>query len=122
MTGTRSFDRAAVALGIASIASVVFAFEGLDDFRFMTVSGASIAVALGLGALAVAAGATGSRLLSVLAGLGFGAAALLQLIATATGADWLGGNLSTMSFWIGLAAGLLISGVAPRQPITDTTA
>lgn len=114
MTRVHGLDRAALVLGLASIASLVFVIEGLDEFRFMTISGPAIAVALVLGALAVAAGLTGFRVLALLAGLGFAAAALLQLIATANRSDWLGANLSAMSFWLGLAIGLLLIGAAPK--------
>lgn len=114
MTGTHPLDRAALALGLASIASLVFAYEGLEEFRFLAIGGPSIAVALVLGALAAAAGLTGRRLPALLAGLGFAAAAALQLVATLTGQDWLGANLSTMSLWLGLAVGLLLTATAPR--------
>ncbi|WP_100444027.1 Rv1678 family membrane protein [Glycomyces xiaoerkulensis] len=118
MSGAHRFDRAAITLGLASIAAVVFALD-LGEFRFMTVGGASIAVALGLGGLAVVAGAASWRPLTVLIGIGFAAAAALQLIAAAVGGDWMGGNLSTMSFWIGLAAGLVLAGAAPRNQTSD---
>jgi hypothetical protein len=114
MTRVHGLDRAALVLGLASIASLVFVIEGLDEFRFMTISGPAIAVALVLGALAVAAGLTGRRVLALLAGLGFAAAALLELIATANRSDWVGADLSAMSFWLGLAVGLLLIGTAPK--------
>ena len=114
MTHTRRLDRAAITLGLASIASLVFIWEGLDEFRFMTLSGPSIAIAAALGVLAVVAGLLGARLLAMLAGLGFAAAALLELIATATGADWLGADLSAFAFWTGLAIALLLIGASPR--------
>ncbi|GAB3232126.1 hypothetical protein GCM10027447_27650 [Glycomyces halotolerans] len=118
-----SFDRAALAIGVASIASVVFAIEGLNEFRFMTIGGASAAIAIGLGAAAVAAALLAVRALAVLTGAAFAAAAALQLIATATGGDWLGADLSAMSFWLGLAIGLAVAGAAPRdgtRPAPDT--
>ncbi|MCH7232304.1 hypothetical protein L0U85_15780 [Glycomyces sp. L485] len=114
MTTTHDLDRAALTFGLASLASLVFVFEGLDEFRFMTVGGPAAAIAVVLGGLAVAAGLTGIRVLALLAGLGFGTVAVLQLVATATGGDWLGGNLSTMAFWLGLAVGLLVIGTAPN--------
>ncbi|GAB4004769.1 hypothetical protein GCM10029992_50730 [Glycomyces albus] len=123
MTRTRTLDRAAVALGLASIASLVFVIEGLDEFRFIPVGGPAVAIALVLGALAVVAGLLGLRVLALLAGLGFAAAALLQLVGAANGGDWLGTNLSATSFWTGLAIGLILVGTAPRTtakaPATD---
>jgi hypothetical protein len=121
MTRIRSFDRAALTIGLASIASLVFVYEGLDEFRFIAVSGPAIAVAAVLGALAVAAGVSGIRVLALIAGLGFAAAAVLQLVATANGDDWLGADLSTMSFWLGLAVALLIIGAMPRTTPTEGT-
>lgn len=120
MTRAHGLDRAALVLGLASIVSLVFVIEGLDEFRFMTISGPAIAVALVLGALAVAAGLTGLRVLALLAGLGFAAAALLQLIATANRSDWLGADLSAVSFWLGLAMGLLLIGAAPKATPSRT--
>lgn len=113
MTQMRRYDRAALALGIASIASIVFVIEALGTYRFMTIGGASIAIAITLGALAAIAGLTATRRLAALTGLAFAAAAVLQLISTATGGNWLGADLSTMSFWIGLAVGLILAGTAP---------
>lgn len=109
----RSFRRAAIALGLASFASLVFVSDDLGVFRFMALEGRSIAVAIVLGALAVTAGATGSRVLALLSGLGFGAAAVVQLVEIATRSDWLGADLSAMSLWIGLAAGLVLVGAVP---------
>ncbi|WP_199042758.1 Rv1678 family membrane protein [Glycomyces salinus] len=119
MTRPHPLDRAAIALGLASIASLVFVYEGLDEFRFLAIGGPSIAVALVLGALAAAAGLTGRRVPALLAGLGFAAAAALELASTLAGEDWLGANLSTMSLWLGLAVGLLLAAAAPRTG-TDT--
>lgn len=114
MTTKRSFDRAAAVLGLASIASAVFAWQGLGDFRFITITGPAVAVAFFLGVLALVAGMLAVRALALLAGLGFAVAALLQLIATTTGGDWLGADLSAMSFWLGLAVGLILVGAAPK--------
>ncbi|GAB3651137.1 Rv1678 family membrane protein [Glycomyces tarimensis] len=121
MTRVRTFDRAAITIGIASLASLVFAFDGLEEFRFMTVTGPAVAVAAVLGALAVAAGLSGIRVLALLAGLGFAAAAVLQLVATTGRGDWLGADLSTMAFWLGLALALLLIGTAPSTTATEGT-
>ena len=120
MTHIRTLDRTATVLGLASIASLVFIWEGLDEFRFMTITGPAIAVAAVLGALAAAAGLLGIRILALAAGLGFAAAALLQLIATTAGDDWLGADLSAMSFWLGLAIGLVLVGASPRTTPRET--
>jgi hypothetical protein len=118
MTIQDTLNRAALGLGLASIAAVIFVFDGLGDFRFMRISGASIAIALILGALACVAAWLARPVLAVVAGAAFLVAALLQLISTATGNDWLGASLSTMSFWLGLGIGLLVVGLAAHD--TDT--
>ncbi|NDL58161.1 Rv1678 family membrane protein [Phytoactinopolyspora mesophila] len=118
MTGQDTLNRATAGLGLASIAGLVFVIEALGDFRFMRVSGAAIAVALVLGLLACVAGWLARPVLAVVAGVAFLAAALLQLISTATGNDWLGASLSTMSFWLGLGVGLLLVGLTAH--FTDT--
>ncbi|WP_166346927.1 Rv1678 family membrane protein [Phytoactinopolyspora limicola] len=108
MSAAGRIDRAVLGIGVASLASVVFVVEDLGDFRFMRVGGGSLLVAIGLGLLVIVAGWLGNVVLAGVAGAGFLLAALIQLISTATGNDWLGANLSTMSFWLGLGAGLLV--------------
>lgn len=110
-----TLDRAAVVMGLGSIASVVFVLEGLGDFRFMRVSGASIVIALAIGLLALLAGSLSRPALAVVAGLAFLAAAVVQVVSSATGNDWLGSDLSTMSLWLGLGVGLFVAGSAPRE-------
>jgi peptidoglycan/LPS O-acetylase OafA/YrhL len=120
MSRMHPLDKAALALGLASIASVVFTWKDLGDFRFMTVGGASIAVALAVGALAVLGALIGRRSVEALAGLLFAAAAAVQLTAASLGEQWLGANLSTMAFWLGLAIGLLLVGLTGRDDHIST--
>jgi hypothetical protein len=78
------------------------------------VRGWTVAVALVLGALALAAGWTARPVLGVVAGAAFLAAAAVQLAVWAAGDDWLGGDGSTISLWLGLGVGLLLVCLAPR--------
>lgn len=110
-----TFDRAAVVMGTASIASVVFGIEGLGDFRFVWLSGVSIVVALVLGLLALLAGALARPALAIMAGIAFVAAAIVQVVSAATGNDWLGADLAATSLWLGLGVGLLVVGSVPRE-------
>ncbi|WP_129666913.1 hypothetical protein [Phytoactinopolyspora endophytica] len=113
-TAPDPIDRACVVLGAASILSVVFVAEALDEFRFIRIGGASVAIAVGVGLLACLAGWLRRRGLAVVAGLAFLATAVVQVVSTATGNDWLSSNMSTASFWLGLGAGLVAVGSTPR--------
>ncbi len=108
-----TLDRVAVVLGAASVASAVFAVVR-GDFDFVRVRGWGVAVAVVLGALALFAGWTGRLTLTVMAGAGFLAATVAQVVVWATSSNALGGDGSTVSFWLGLGIGLLAAGLAPR--------
>lgn len=111
MTG---LDRAAVALGIVSLASVGVA-ELRDRYQVLELrTGWSLAVAAGLGVCAVLAGLTGRRWAAAAVGGLFVAAAVVQVLVWASSDNWLGGNGSTASLWLGLGVGLLAVGLADR--------
>jgi membrane protease YdiL (CAAX protease family) len=111
MTG---LDRAAVALGVVSVASVGVA-ELRDKYQVLELRTAwSIAVAVGLGLCAVLAGLTRRRWAAAATGGLFVAAAVVQVPVWASSDNWLGGNGSTASLWLGLGAGLLAVGLAER--------
>jgi hypothetical protein len=60
-----------------------------------------------------------TRWLTALSGVGFGRAALLQLIQFGRATNWLGGNGSTFSLFMALGIGLLVaSTLAPTSPPT----
>lgn len=125
-------DRAAIGLGSAAIISALLVFV---RFRSDT-AGASgpprsstpaslttvpVIVLLVLGALAVAAGIAGGRLgrvLTMLAGAGLAAVAVVLLVQTAIGEKLIGGNTSSMALIGGLGLGLLAVGLTPRPPET----
>ena len=106
-------DRAVLALGAVSLASVVFVVLR-GDWDFIRIRGWAVAVAAGLGAVAVVAGWTARLALGVVAGIAFLAAAVAQLVVWAAGDTWLGGDGSTVALWLGLGVGLITVGAAPR--------
>jgi hypothetical protein len=111
MTG---LDRGAVALGVASLASVGAA-ELRDKYQVLELrTGWSLAVAIGLGVCAILAGLTGRRWAAAATGGLFVAAAVVQVPVWASSDNWLGGNGSTTSLWLGLGVGLLAVGLADR--------
>lgn len=113
MNGRSSLDRVAVVLGAASVVSAALVVVR-GDFEFVRVRGGGVVVALVLGAVAIAAGWTARPMLALVAGAGFLAAAVVQLVGWATSNNWLGGDGSTISLWLGLGIGLLATGLAPR--------
>ncbi|HEU4421932.1 MAG TPA: hypothetical protein VFR67_05250 [Pilimelia sp.] len=113
MTARSGLDRAALALGAASVVSIVF-WPVNGRYEFIRMDGWSAAVAVALGVLAMLAGRTGSGALATVTGGGFVAAAVIQLVMWATGTNPLGGNGGTFSWWLGLGVGLLAVGLAPR--------
>jgi len=107
-------DRAAVALGTAGVLLVLMTPLGGDPWELVQVGvGAAVVTAL-LGALAVVGGRTARVPLVLAAGGGYLAAALLQLSQFGRDTNWLGGNGSTVSYFLGLGAGLLAVALARR--------
>lgn len=109
-----ALDRAALVVGVASIASGLFVFAS-GELEVVRVQVAGVVVALVLGLLAIAAGWLESRTLIFAAGVGFLVAAGVQLGLLARGSGgFLGGNASTFSLWLGLGFGLIAIGMVPR--------
>jgi hypothetical protein len=108
-------DRAAVALGAASLVSVVFTFTNGDPWQMVAVPAPAVAVALVLGAAACLGGLFSRALVVRAAGGAFLLAALVVLLELALATDWTEGDASTMSLWAGLGMGLLAAGFAPRD-------
>jgi hypothetical protein len=114
MIGTRSrLDRAVAGVGLLAFAACLttLARGELDVFR---LRGWGLVVTLALGALAVAAGWLALRPLALAAGVGFLAAAVLQIAqlrgeaGVAVEHGVLGGNASTFALWLGLGVGLAV--------------
>ncbi|MGR8009179.1 Rv1678 family membrane protein [Streptomyces hypolithicus] len=106
--------RTAVGLGLGAAASVVLGIADAPPWRIVTLGGTGMLAVLILACLTVAAGLLGVRALIVLAGTGFLAATVLQLVQIGwTDANLLGGDGSTVALLLGFAVGLLALGLAP---------
>ncbi|MEU9006161.1 hypothetical protein [Streptomyces sp. NPDC048551] len=126
MQSSRSaIGRTAAGLGLGAAASSALAIAHGPPWGIVTLGGTGTLVLLLLAAAAVTAGLLAARSLIVLAGTGFLAAAVLQLVQIGwTGANLLGGDGSTVALLLGFAAGLLALGVtpAPDGPAASTPA
>jgi hypothetical protein len=102
-------------LGAASLLSLLFLLIK-RELHFVEIPKAGIPVAIVLGVVAIAGGWLGSRVLTVVAGIGFAAAAILQVILQTAGSSLANGsNGSTLGLWLGLGVGLLAVGLT-REP------
>lgn len=104
-------DRAVLAIGLLALAAVV-----LSPLGYARLRGAGLVVTVVLGLLAVAAGWLARRPLALAAGIGFLAAAALQIAQlggrpSAVEHGILDGNASTFALWLGLGVGLLALGL-----------
>jgi hypothetical protein len=120
VTAGSAAARAARVLGVVSVLSGVFVFVR-GDFQFVRVRGAGVAVAIVVGVLAIGAAVVALRWLVAATGALFVLAAVVQVAGQAAGGNWLGGDGSTASLWLGLGAGLLAlaafdGGATTRQP------
>ncbi|MCP3756986.1 hypothetical protein [Streptomyces sp. TBY4] len=113
-TQRSAIGRTASGLGIGAAVSTVLAIADGPPWGLVALGGVGTLVLLLLAAAAVAAGFSGVRSLIALAGAGFLAAAVLQLVQIGwTGANLLGGDGSTVALLIGFAVGLLALGLTP---------
>lgn len=104
--------RAATWLGVAGVVAAVFTLtSGL--WKAVEIRGSAIPVTIALGLLAVAGARLGNRVPVLVAGAGYLAAAALQLVQAGRDTNWLGGNGSTFSLFLGLGVGLLAVALAP---------
>lgn len=104
-----TLHRATLALGIAAVASCLFALtaELGETLNLIHVRGASTAALAALGVLASVAGVRKLAALGLVSGLGFVASALLQLVQLGRPLNLLGGDGSTVSLLGGLGIGLV---------------
>lgn len=114
MSATRDrVDRAVLAIGLLALVAVAVYPLGYARLR-----GVGLVVTVLLGLLAVAAGWLARRQLALASGIGFLAAAVLQIVQLGgTAGDVergiLGGNASTFALWLGLGVGLVVLGLTP---------
>jgi hypothetical protein len=107
----RRLDGAAAALGLAALACALFTLPSATQYRLVRVEGAGLVALLVLGLVAVAGGRLGRPIPVVVAGAGFLAAAVLQLVQLGRGTNWLSGDGSTFSLFLGFGVGLLTLGL-----------
>lgn len=120
MSARTRYDTAAIALGVASLASLgSLVLSG--DLRFAVLEGAAIGIAVILGSLAIIAGLAALPRLAAATGAAFVVAAVLQVVLVSLRETWLGGNTSTSALWLGLGVGLLVVGLAPRRATVPTS-
>lgn len=117
------FARAAVVLGVASVASAGFVFTPtLPEFiDLVDVSPAVAVVFVVLGAIAIAGGVRRSVLICAIAGGSFLVAAAVQLVQLATGILILGGDASAFALFGAWGVGLLSVCWADRNTPVSTT-
>lgn len=107
-------DRAAFVLGIGALACSVFAIapgSQRNKADFVQLQDLGLTVLLVLGAIAAVGGLIGNRLIVIVAGAGFAAAAVVQLVQWGHATNWLAGDGSTASLLGGFGIGLLAVGL-----------
>lgn len=109
----RPLDRAAATLGAAGVASVLFTLTTSSNNNFVEVEKAGLVVLPVLGVCAVVGGLIARPILVRLAGAGYAAAAVVQLVQLGRSTNWLEGNGSTFALLLSLGLGLLVVGFAP---------
>lgn len=109
--------RAAVALGVGALACTLFTLTAGSHAPsdFLQIRDAGLFVVLALGVLAVVAGLLRNRVLVLVAGAGFAAAAVVQLVQLGRDPNWLAGNGSTLAVLAGFGAGLLAVGIKRKS-------
>jgi hypothetical protein len=110
--------RSGLVLGVGAAACGLFALVEPIQYRLVRLDGWSLVVLFVLAAVAIAAGTLRRRQLLTVAGVGFLAAAALQL-AVWGGSNPLGGDGSTVSLFAGFGLGLLALGLAPVPDLSS---
>ena len=113
-TTQATLDQAAWWLALASLPFALFALRSPVPVHFVKVTGAALLVLLVLCALAAVGARTGRGVLVLAAAVGLLIAAVVQLAQTGRGTNWLGGDGSTYSVFLGFGVGLLALGLARR--------
>lgn len=117
------FARAAVVLGVASIASAAFVVTpALPEFIDLVDVSLTLAVVfVALGAIAIVGGLRRSVVLCAIAGGAFIVAAVVLLVQLATGITVLGGDASSLALFGAWGVGLLSVCWADRDTPVSTT-
>lgn len=124
MTADAAVDRirwAALVLGVGAVAAGVFALFDAVQYRLVRLAGPGLVVLLLLGALAIVASRLADRRVIAGAGAGFLVAAVLQFAQLGRASNWLQGDGSMASLFLGLGIGLLILGLTPVPADAEAT-
>lgn len=113
--------RAALVLGVGAVAAGVFALFDAVQYRLVRLAGPGLVVLLLLGALAIVASRLADRRVIAGAGAGFLVAAVFQFAQLGRASNWLQGDGSTVSLFLGLGIGLLILGLTPVPADAEAT-
>lgn len=105
--------RAALVLGLGAVLAGLFALFDEVQYRLVRLEGPGLVVLLLLGALAIVGSRLARRPVVALAGAGLLAAAVLQFAQLGRAANWLKGDGSTSSLFLGLGIGLLALALTP---------
>jgi len=105
--------RAALVLGLGAVAAGLFALFDAVQYRLVRLAGPGLVVLLLLGVLAIVGSRLARQPVVALAGAGLLAAAALQFAQLGRAANWLKGDGSTASLFLGLGIGLLVLGLTP---------
>lgn len=108
----RRLARAAMWLGVFGVFAASFALAS-GPWKAADVKGPPAIVTIVLGLVAIAGALLAKRVLVLLSGVGYLAAALLQLAQFGRGTNWLGGSGSTFTLFLGFGVGLLAVALAP---------
>ncbi|MEO6712306.1 MAG: hypothetical protein ABIM89_02625 [Mycobacteriales bacterium] len=111
-------DRAAVGLGAAGVIAVIMVLTNGDPWQLVRVGPVASILTVVLGGVAIAGGRLGRPPLILAAGAGYLGAALLQLVQFGRSSNWVGGDGSTFSFFLGLGVGLIVVATT-RSSITE---
>jgi len=108
---------ATTVLGAAAIVSLIFVVAAPlgAPFNLIHVRGGSVAVLAVVGIVAILGGALKRPILGLIAGVVFGAAAVLQLLQLGQSINFLAGDASTVALFGGLGIGLVSVWLANRS-------
>lgn len=116
-------NRFTVGLSLGAAVSPLLGLADRTPLRLIAFGAGSVLVTLILAAVALAGGLLALRPLVVLAGAGFGAAAILLVVQLSLGGtNTLGGDGSTVGLFLGFAVGLLAVGLVRVTPSTTERA
>jgi len=109
--------------GIAGFAAAagqeLVAGEGVRVGAFMHLNSLGAITSVALGVVALAGAAAGRRVVVLLASSGWLAAGVLTVLQAGREPNWLGGTAATLSFFLGVGAGLLALAMAPDAAGTN---